>query len=1163
MSSTTAETDQAAGAPSADAADLNAGLIDLAQLVTQLISDKATQASAVGLMLHFPDVAVRVDVKAAISALLAEGQEALAESVARLVMKQLWGPAAVYVGTDARLQLILLKEMVLAGEGGLALEYCRDFGLPNAVLQLDPRMLAEEAAVRAATYLALAVPLERLLFVNDRWGDGARVVHSQQSQGGVVCLEGEEWATLRTASTWLSSATVIGLDVEWKPTGRSESNSSSSSSRRSPTRRRDAGLRDAPATPAEDVLGAALAVDETGQGSKAGATDAGISVLAVVVPEAAAQQPPVPASRASILQVATFQHVMVFDLITLCEEPLLDKVLASVLGTPSVLKLGFELLGDVRKLSSSYPSLGCFQNVSGMLDLKDLWVEYSKRTGRPTKQGIGLSMLSTNLLGKPLDKSMQVSNWEARPLSQRQLVYASQDAHVLLLMLGQLRELLPDADALIAAKVYSVPALSSSLGRKKAGNGAVSPSGEARPSSRSSSGTAAAAAAAAAAGPVSASRPLDATAPITNTTPCLGPQGSRAVFVPNISLSSTSTNLRSDSNSILRQADATLGSAVVVKRCESKQVSIGGGCGSSTDQTLGNSSGLSGIPVYLRSCLQAAAPGVRLRWLTDSSHGLGGVDSLSMASAADAAAVLGVPVGQVAKSLALYAGSCPTLIVTAGDARLDWRKVAACLGLARKQLRLATPQECQEVFGYVPGTLPPFGHATTIPVIVDIRLALGMPRSITSSQAQDQPSVVKPHTGTASDHADPSSSAADLIHTSIDDARAPSLATGDCSSHGDATGVPDSSSALSAHHAVSATERLPLLQPSGAEGTSGGGGGGSCAGSGQQSGQSLPASAQPLLLYCGSGAPNAVIECTAQQLLSMSRGSLADIVVDCPPPAHFTPTATAVPFPDSNTSCTSATATSITATFTATVTSHERSHASVTAAWTRGTGGVMGGGGMAAEGLSTTVVTKRQAGGAPVMKFLLDAMCGRMCRWLRCLGVDAEFIAQPPGKQVLAQASRCCACQATLAHSVTTMIRAAALDGRIFVTRDSNLAARRDVGATFLLRSDTPAEQMNELAGHFGIKFETNRAMTRCSCCNAADFRLLTSQEAKEQVPKHVFEVVDTFYACGGCLKVFWMGPKSYSALRQVEGLLAKGQAEQQRHVPATFGDRRFVGKAD
>lgn len=49
-------------------------------------------------------------------------------------------------------------------------------------------------------------------------------------------------------------------------------------------------------------------------------------------------------------------------------------------------------------------------------------------------------------------------------------------------------------------------------------------------------------------------------------------------------------------------------------------------------------------------------------------------------------------------------------------------------------------------------------------------------------------------------------------------------------------------------------------------------------------------------------------------------------------------------------------------------------------------------------------------------------------------------------------------------------------------------------------------------------------------------------------------QVVDTFYACGGCSKVFWMGPKSYSALKRVEGLLTKAQPTEQRHVPASFG---------
>ena len=47
---------------------------------------------------------------------------------------------------------------------------------------------------------------------------------------------------------------------------------------------------------------------------------------------------------------------------------------------------------------------------------------------------VGLSHVVHKLLGKPLDKSMQVSNWEARPLSVWQTKYAAQDAHVLLLL---------------------------------------------------------------------------------------------------------------------------------------------------------------------------------------------------------------------------------------------------------------------------------------------------------------------------------------------------------------------------------------------------------------------------------------------------------------------------------------------------------------------------------------------------------------------------------------------------------------------------------------------------------------------------------------------------------------------------------------------------------
>lgn len=45
------------------------------------------------------------------------------------------------------------------------------------------------------------------------------------------------------------------------------------------------------------------------------------------------------------------------------------------------------------------------------------------------------------------------------------------------------------------------------------------------------------------------------------------------------------------------------------------------------------------------------------------------------------------------------------------------------------------------------------------------------------------------------------------------------------------------------------------------------------------------------------------------------------------------------------------------------------------------------------------------------------------------------------------------------------------LQGRLFVTRDSKLASRRDVGGSIvLLNSNEPADQLAELSKHFGIR---------------------------------------------------------------------------------------------
>ena len=48
------------------------------------------------------------------------------------------------------------------------------------------------------------------------------------------------------------------------------------------------------------------------------------------------------------------------------------------------------------------------------------------------RQQPGLKFVAERWLGKTMDKSMQCSDWDARPLSRAQLCYAATDAAVLL-----------------------------------------------------------------------------------------------------------------------------------------------------------------------------------------------------------------------------------------------------------------------------------------------------------------------------------------------------------------------------------------------------------------------------------------------------------------------------------------------------------------------------------------------------------------------------------------------------------------------------------------------------------------------------------------------------------------------------------------------------------
>lgn len=86
-------------------------------------------------------------------------------------------------------------------------------------------------------------------------------------------------------------------------------------------------------------------------------------------------------------------------------------------------------------------------------------------------------------------------------------------------------------------------------------------------------------------------------------------------------------------------------------------------------------------------------------------------------TADDAARAVGCDVAQIVKSLVFVADGRPVLALVSGANRLDPARLAAVLDAT--DVRRADGDEAREATGYAIGGVPPFGHRTRLPVIVD------------------------------------------------------------------------------------------------------------------------------------------------------------------------------------------------------------------------------------------------------------------------------------------------------------------------------------------------------------------------------------------------------------------------------------------------------------
>ena len=132
-------------------------------------------------------------------------------------------------------------------------------------------------------------------------------------------------------------------------------------------------------------------------------------------------------------------------------------------------------------------------------------------------------------------------------------------------------------------------------------------------------------------------------------------------------------------------------------------------------------------------------------------------------------------------------------------------------------------------------------------------------------------------------------------------------------------------------------------------------------------------------------------------------------------------------------------------------------------------------------------------------RFVVDGMLGSLARWLRLLGYDADYDNRRDDAE---------------------LVRLARAEGRVLLTRDQELAARRGVQALFIV-SQVLDEQLAQVTAAFPQTVESGPA--RCSVCNTV-LVPATPEDLADRLPAYVLHKHRDFRRCPGCGRVYWPG---------------------------------------
>ncbi len=154
------------------------------------------------------------------------------------------------------------------------------------------------------------------------------------------------------------------------------------------------------------------------------------------------------------------------------------------------------------------------------------------------------------------------------------------------------------------------------------------------------------------------------------------------------------------------------------------------------------------------------------------------------------------------------------------------------------------------------------------------------------------------------------------------------------------------------------------------------------------------------------------------------------------------------------------------------------------------------------------------------MKFLSDAMLGKLTRWLRMIGQDSIYCVEFDDSELLALAKK---------------------EERILLTKDFELYKRAITKGldAFYIEGTIEVERLAEVAKRYNLGLTMDMDRSHCPICNT---KLVATpkEQLKEELEKNTYTYYDKFWKCPNCGQIYWQG----AHWNQINNTLSQARAK-------------------